>query len=203
MEYDTLILKCSESIMDLFTPELQKGFYIMSVEGRTLFEFLTEDCCLSRSYISEKIKTIFINGGPVDDIYHTCIREDEECALSGAMPGLVGAMMRIGSPYAPMRESITAKQEQVADSGREIRIMLKLFNVILSDTGRDFLYQGIILNKQRLYDFFIKNNHKINNCSMEILFNSMPIENVLLNAFVQAMKELVFLKIETVHENKS
>ena len=67
-------------------------------------------------------------------------------AISGAMPGIVGAMMRIGSPYAPMRESITERDKDITVTGKPVFVKLKLFNVILKDLGGGFIFSGITLD---------------------------------------------------------
>ncbi len=127
--------------------ELQGGFYIEAKEGISLISFLTDNCRLSDKYISNKIKTIFHNGNPVDDLKTARLRNGSVIALSGAMPGLVGAMMRIGSPYAAMRESITEKGGSIAETGRKIEVMLKLFNVVLKDLAGKFISRGVIMER--------------------------------------------------------
>ena len=55
-------------------------------------------------------------------------------ALSGAMPGLVGATMRRGGYYARMREGITHEETGKADGGGEQGfVVVKLFNRPLAD----------------------------------------------------------------------
>lgn len=201
MEYDIILLECSETINDLLNPMLQKGFYVLSVEGRTVIEFLTEDCSINSGYIQQKIKTIFINGGPVDDIFNTRIKDGEEIALSGAMPGIVGAMMRIGSPYAPMRDNITVKPEEIINTGKKILVGLKLFNAILSDKGMDFLYNGILLTRQRLYDFFVRNESEIRKNCIGISINGSYIETSLILDSFKNQKELILLRIKPYNEN--
>lgn len=132
---------------DVIYSELQNGFYVETAEGASIRTFLTEFCGIPENYIKEKIKTIFYNSSPVDDLDSVKISERSVCAVSGAMPGIVGAMMRIGSPYAPMRESITGRGGDAAASGREVLVKLKLFNVVLKDLGRGFISRGVILDR--------------------------------------------------------
>jgi len=185
-------------------PELQKGFYISSNEGKTVYSFLTDTCGMSETYISEKIKTVLIGGGPVDDIFNTEIKDGGTCAISGAMPGIVGAMMRIGSPYAAMRESITVKPHKSAESGKNIIIELKLFNVILSDMGIHFLKQGILLNRGRVFEFFKMRREEIYSDCREILLNDSPVEkHKITDEEYGGIGELVILKVEIEDENNS
>lgn len=184
-------------------PELQTGFSISSKEGVTIYSFLTDYCGISGEYISEKIKTIMINGGPVDDIFHTKIHHGGVCALSGAMPGIVGAMMRMGSPYAVMREGITVKPEGSEESGREILVDLKLFNVILADKGIYFLKRGILLQEKRIINLFKKNGDDIFSCCREILFNGEPLDFKKSVTDGVSMDRLINLKLEIEDESKS
>jgi hypothetical protein len=203
MIYDTLILKGPESVADLFKPELQKGFYIISYQGQTLYDFLTEDCGIDSGYITAKIKTVFINGGPLDDIYKTKIKEGAVCALSGAMPGIVGAMMRIGSPYAPMRESITVKPDDSAKSAKEILFELKLFNVILSDIGSDFLQKGIIFSKHRILELLNKHKKIIIENKCQVSLNNVSSELQAIDYYEKNLNETVKFILVPDNESKS
>ncbi len=130
--------------------ELQSGFLVSSVEGITLTSFLITSCNIPDPYIREKVKTIFHNGNPVDDPHCTRLKDGSVVAVSGAMPGLVGAMMRMGSPYAAMRESITDRSENITETGHSIYVRLKLFNVILNDLWSGFLNNGLIFEKEKI-----------------------------------------------------
>lgn len=143
-----LIIKNIPEAADIIHYELQGGFYIETESGITLLSFLVQSCSMPENYIEEKIKTIFHNGNPVDDIKTTKLYGDSVVAISGAMPGLVGAMMRIGSPYAAMRESITDKGDSEGTIGEKILVKLKLFNVILSDYGKRFSENGVIFERE-------------------------------------------------------
>jgi hypothetical protein len=133
---------------DLIYYQLQDGFYVKALSGTAILTFLTDFCKIPENYISDKIKTIFHNGNPVDDIKNVKLYEGSVVAVSGAMPGIVGAMMRIGSPYAPMRESITEKGDEKGIAGETIYVKLKLFNSILKDHGERFAGEGVIFDKK-------------------------------------------------------
>jgi hypothetical protein len=204
MEHDTFLLKCSYTITSLFIQELQKGFYIPACEGKSLYSFLNEDCGISEEYISRSIKTVLIDGGPVDDIFNTKIKDGGACALSGAMPGIVGAMMRIGSPYAPMRESITVKPDKTDLSGKLINFELKFFNIVLTDMGLPFLKNGILLKKERVFELFTKHQDDIYSNCRKISLNGALIgkqKEIVIDK--EKISSLVILKIELEDENKS
>jgi len=202
MAYDTIVFKCSGMIMNLFRQELQKGVYIQSVEGKTLYEFITEDCSISDEYISQKIKTVLIDGGPVDDIFNTKIHDGGSCALSGAMPGIVGAMMRMGSPYAAMRESITVKPGKTDNSKKEIKLGLKLFNMILSDKGNDFLKRGVMIEKGRVLELFQQHGDELASGCSEIAVNGFQsVQKPFVAGEFGPADDLVILKVEIDSEN--
>lgn len=204
MEYDTLLLKCGDGLLSIFMPELQRGFYIRSYEGETVHSFLVDACCMDEDYIAEKIKTILINGGPVDDIFNTGLVGGTTCAVSGAMPGIAGAMMRMGSPYAPMRESITVKPSGSPESEKEILVTLKLFNVVMHDLGPDFLKNGILVDKERVLELFSSHGEEISSGCRAILFNNVPLDpRILAGGGPAGISELVKLKVETEYENNS
>ncbi len=202
MKYDTLLIKCHNHLTGHFMQELQKGFYVLSKEGKTIHLFLTEDCGISDDYISSKVKTIFINGEPVDDIFNIQVKENGVCALSGAMPGIVGAMMRAGSPYATMRKSISARPDNTVESGKKIILKLKIFNTILFDMGINFLKKGILLKKNRIIELFLKHGKDIYADCREIILNDSIIQKEeIIENLQNKSDELVLLKIETDHEN--
>lgn len=185
-------------------PELQKGFYIATLEGTSVYSFLVDTCRMDESYIVQKVKTVLINGGPVDDVFNTGITGGGTCAVSGAMPGIVGAMMRMGSPYAAMRESITVKPGRSQEHGEKILIMLKLFNVVLSDRGPGFLKAGILVEKKRVLDLVAACRGEIAGDCREIMLNDSPFNADMLNAGeYERIGELVILKVEIEDENNS
>ena len=143
--------------------ELQSGFYVISVDAVNIRSFLKDFCRIDEQYIKNKIKTIFHNGNPVDNIDSVKVRDGSVLALSGAMPGLVGAMMRIQSPYAVMRDTITDKGGEIISSGKDICVRVKLFNVVLHDWAMDFISRGVILDKSDLIRIFKKLPQLVNN----------------------------------------
>jgi hypothetical protein len=85
-------------------------------------------------------------------------------------------MMRMGSPYAAMRESITAKTNEPIESNKRIIVLIKFFNIVLHDLRSDFLQKGILLEKSRFHKLLVKNESDlVINCK-EILLNFSTIE---------------------------
>lgn len=136
-------------------PLLQQGVIIPVRPGQTVEGFLLNHLGLSPGYIAQNVSTVFLNGKPVDDIQTAVIREDNTLALSGAMPGLVGAVMRRGSYYSSFRDTVTHDSSQSPDernTRKEILLRIKLFNKILRELGPRLLLIGVIATPLQLLD---------------------------------------------------
>jgi hypothetical protein len=135
---------------------LQQGFDVPVLLGSTLQNLLEVQWQLNADYVKKRITTIFLEGRPVDDLTAAIIRENSVVALSGAMPGLVGATMRRDGFYANLRSNITYRELIPGIAPRVGRIRVKIFNILLPELGPDFLRSGIILNSTEL-SYFLKN----------------------------------------------
>ncbi|MDP3176443.1 MAG: hypothetical protein Q8M76_00980 [Spirochaetaceae bacterium] len=143
---------------------LQAGIALESRAGLSLREFMRETLFFPDPYIEGAVSTVFLDGKPVDDIDSARVGEGSLVALSAAMPGLVGAVMRRNSPYASFRESITYGagaeggsglrpggdgRDADAAAGREAprcAVRVKLFNSVMRDRGPDILSRGVIVS---------------------------------------------------------
>jgi hypothetical protein len=126
-----------------FFPLLQKGFALGVLAGCPLRAFLRDGLGLSAEYIEARIQTIFLDGKPVDDIDTALIRDGATLALAPAMPGLMGAMLRRGGYYAPMRSGITHRGDAAPQRIGQGRIVMKLFGMALRELGPMLLERGI------------------------------------------------------------
>lgn len=144
-----------ENLIDFF-PIMQEGFHVPAQVPCTVRDILSDQFGLSNEYISERITTIFIDGKAIDSLDDSLIRNNSTIALSAAMPGVVGATMRRGSYYAAMRGAITCTDRGKADVGREGMVCVKLFNMLLTELGPEFLNKGIVMTAAHLSDFFLQ-----------------------------------------------
>jgi hypothetical protein len=115
---------------------------------------LCEQVGLSPQYVEDRIKTIFLDGKPVDDIDSAVIRNGSTLALSAAMPGLVGATLRRGGHLAPLRSQIAYREEKKVASRREGIVVLKLFNLLMGELGPNLLKRGVIVRREDLKSLF-------------------------------------------------
>jgi hypothetical protein len=149
-------MKRSE-IAVVFSPQLpssllrlfQKGLEIEVDLGTDLVTLLRSDLCLTEEGI-DRIQTIFWQGKPVDDLHNCRTVQGGILALSAALPGLVGACLRRGGAWAPLRSSITHDQGEAEESPSTGTIIVKLFNFMLREVGPMLLARGIILNGKEL-----------------------------------------------------
>ena len=82
------------------------------------------------------------------------VKDGATLALSGAMPGLIGATMRRGGVLASFRSGISYDPRGNTRSGGNGRITLKLFNLLIDELGPRFLSRGIWTTHSRLKALF-------------------------------------------------
>jgi hypothetical protein len=114
-------------------PLLQEGVRIKTRVGLTIQGFLEQELGLSPEFIAGKIKTVFLDGRPVDDYNRAVLKDGSVLSLSGALPGLVGATMRSGGFFASLRSGITYQEADKPVSQQEGNITVKVFNILLKD----------------------------------------------------------------------
>lgn len=151
-----LHLDISLNQFNLFTELLMSGVYVKTCFiGKSIYDFLFYELQLDDDFINNRIGTIFLDGMPIDDLFSTKLKRDSRIALSSAMPGLVGAIMRLGSPYASMRQDITYKgtYKENSDCGY---IFLKLFNLLINVIGGKILKMGVFIEPLEIIDYLVK-----------------------------------------------
>jgi hypothetical protein len=174
-----LVLQVEEETYTLLTAKLpvllQKGFMVTMRPGLSVGKFLRQH--LPPEYIARRISTVFLDGKPVDDIDGAILRDGSTLALSGAMPGLVGAVMRRGGYYSSFRDSITyCKQEETHRTDpEEGMIRLKLFNLVMKDLGPVFLEIGVYLETE-LFIGFLEQQRKLIGFCRQALLDRTPVE---------------------------
>lgn len=170
-----LLLSMQPDQLGEFFVLLQRGVKVVGHVGCTLDRLLIQQWGISQDYAAERITTIFLDSRPIDDITTAVIRADAVLALSGAMPGLVGATMRRGGYYAAMRAGITHHDNVGADDDRIGTVRVKLFNLLLPELGPGFLKRGIILSASELGEFLKGRSDSFWQGCHSVLLNSVPI----------------------------
>lgn len=149
-----LSLYFEERAIPKFFGILQKGFMMKAQVGCNLTSLFCDQFGISPEYFEERVQTIFLDGNPVDDAYSAIVKDGSHIALSGAMPGLVGAVLRKGGFYSPMRSEISYRKKGKTESPKEGVVFLKIFNLLLMDLGPALLRKGIWVGGKELQDFF-------------------------------------------------
>ncbi len=147
---DITELSLTDSDLDQLPPLLQSGFDIEVETGGTVRDLLRSQWGIPEEVVESRISTIFLNGKPVDDLDATIVRDGATLALSGAMPGLVGATMRRGGVIAGFRSGITHRESGCGDACGKGLLHVKIFNLLIPELMPLFLSRGILLPSERL-----------------------------------------------------
>ncbi len=124
--------------------------------------------------IEKKIETVFVNGRPVDDIDGLRLADGDTIALSAAMPGLVGAAMRRGGFYAPLRSTITYAGTSSPAEGTAGMITVRLFNTLIGELGPRLLADGVLIECGRMEEFFSGRDAHFRALCTEVLLDGAP-----------------------------
>lgn len=138
---------------------LQKGVQLrlpdnVGSPGVSVIEFLLEVLNLSEDSFKDEVRTMMRNSLVVDNPGKTFLKSGDILVVSGAMPGLVGAMLRSDSPIKILRSTISGENDNsdLADqTSQENRqpgfITFKAFNTVLRDHLDDILEYGIYIEE--------------------------------------------------------
>ena len=121
--------------------------------GCSVKDLLCRQFRLDESYVDRRITTIFLDGKPVDAIGAARIREGSTLALSAAMPGLAGAILRRGGALASLRANIPCEDGKGEAPERDGVITLKLFNLLAPELAPGFLRGEVLLPAAEAEEF--------------------------------------------------
>jgi hypothetical protein len=137
-----------------FFPLLQKGFVVKARVGVSFQTFLRDHFGLSPEYLRDRVKTIFLDGKTVDDPDQTLVVDGSRLALSAALPGLAGAILRRESPFAGLRSRVAEEEKDLSETPPEGFVHLKVFNLLLPELGPAFLRKGILIPREDFQEFW-------------------------------------------------
>jgi len=137
-----------------FFPLLQRGFLVTAHVGCTLERLLCRQWGIAPEYVASRITTIFLDAKATDDVNSAIVRDGATVALSGAIPGLVGATMRRGGYLAAMRGAMTHQETATDATDRIGTVRVKLFNILLPELGPEFLKRGLLMSCAEAAAFF-------------------------------------------------
>jgi hypothetical protein len=146
-------LYLEESSIPVFFRLLQQGFGVKVQTGRSVKSVLCDQLVLDPEYVANRIQTLFLDGKPVDDINSAIIRDGSTLAISAALPGLAGRVLRRGGRFASMRSTISHRETTESERPKEGVVSIKLFNIPLKEMGATFLKNGVWIEGKDLEDF--------------------------------------------------
>lgn len=120
--------------------------YITARDGASMADFMVRDLGLTPEFVEQNVQTVFLNCSPVDDFATARIHDGSVVALSAALPGLVGAVMRKSGFLASLRQGITKGAEPgVKETGTPVTVRVKAFNLLREPLARLFFRKGVLL----------------------------------------------------------
>jgi len=149
----SLYLEVSPEQFARFHSLLREGFLVEAEPGCSIKALLCEQFMVSPEYLEARVQTVFLDGKPVDDLDRTEVPGGATLALSAAMPGLVGATLRRGGYYAPLRSEIPCREQGTLTETGAAMVLVKLFNLLGPELAPTFLARGIWLSGRRLREF--------------------------------------------------
>ena len=139
-----LLLTVSNDLLDSLCLLTGGGFEVHVRFGCSVTELLCGQLGIDADYLAGRIQTILLNGKAVDDPATAIVSPGSTLALSAAMPGIAGAMLRSGSHYAPMRSPISHDSGiDPPPSGGQGHVAIKLFNMLQQELGPHLLRGGV------------------------------------------------------------
>jgi len=155
----SLIVKAE--LIPIFFQMLGQGFKVNAQIGCSVKELICNQLGIHEDYLTERIQTIFLNAKVVDDVKSAIVNEGSVLALSGAMPGLAGAILRSGGIYAGMRSQISHEENRPVSQLKKGSITLKLWNLVVKELGPTFLQRGIWLKGEEIRSFIERHGEEL------------------------------------------
>jgi hypothetical protein len=149
-----ITLAPAENLWMYFFPFFQSGVHLKGKIDVTIKKFLVEEIRIDPKYLEKRIQTVFLNGKAVDRLDSAIVRDESVLTLSAAMPGLLGATMRVGSHYASMRSQVSHHLDSAEVKPGEGRVLLKVFNLLIHELGPGLLRRGVWIAGPRIEAFF-------------------------------------------------
>lgn len=192
----SLSLTLKPDLFYLFSPLLQQGVIIITEVGRSIKDLLLSDLGITPEYLENRVQTVFLDGKAVDDLESAVIHEGSTLALSGALPGLVGATLRRGGAYAALRRAITLSSGKESIPQKEGRVVIKLFNLLVPEIGPPLLARGFWFSGKDLDQFLKKRDEKFWSGCLTARIGEQKIDSITLKGVIWAgYNEPILLRV--------
>lgn len=194
-DHHSLELHLTPELVAIFFPLFQEGAEVEVEVGSTIRKMLAEQFGISADYQTSRITTIFLNHKAVDDAVTALVEDGATLALSGAMPGLVGATMRSGGHLSTLRDGITYRNPDKVPEAKRGRIRLKLFNLLLKELAPRILLRGILLEAERFQQLLSDQPESFRPRGVWLDGHQLPTEQLRADAATVAVGSLLELKV--------
>ena len=195
----SLSLTLRPDLLYLFSPLLQIGVIIITKVGCSIKDLLSRDLGITAEYMESRIQTVFLNGKAVDDLDSAIIHDGSTLALSGALPGLVGATLRRKGTYASLRRAITLSEEKGAVLQKQGRVVVKLFNLLVPELGPHLLAQGVLISGKNLEQFFKEQDERFWSGLRGAEVDGRPVDGTSLRKIDWSQsKDFILLKLKPI-----
>jgi hypothetical protein len=179
-----------------FTPLFSRGVQVSACLECSLKELMCRQIGLAEDYLENRVQTVFLNGHPVDDVSRAIVAEGATVALSAAMPGLAGAVLRKGGALASLRKDITYRNEASARETCEGRAIVKLFNMTTREVGPLLLARGIWMEGAELREVLDRCEDLLRKGCRQAILNNSPISLDDLKSRIKD-EDTLFLQVDT------
>lgn len=134
---------------------LQRGFDVSFCTGSSVRSILVDQFGISPELVEKDLRTVFVNGKPVDDIDTATPKDKDVLAIASPMPGLAGITMGRNSPTSGFRADITycSDSDSEESAGAPGVLTLRLFTTAADRVGKHFLSRGVTVSSAKLLEF--------------------------------------------------
>jgi hypothetical protein len=179
-----------------FTPLFSRGVRVSACLECSLKELICRQIGLAEDYLENRVQTVFLNGHPVDDVNRATVGEGATVALSAAMPGLAGAVLRKGGVLSTLRKNITYRNDASSRETCEGRVIVKLFNMTTREVGPLLLARGIWMEGAELSELLDRCEHLLRKGCRRIILDNSPTGLDDLRSCIKD-KDTLFLQVNT------
>ena len=189
-------LEVETRLLPIFFQLLGEGVKMVVPTNCSVKELLCQHLDIQEEYLKNRIQTLILNGKAVDNVDSATVGEGSTLALSGAMPGLVGAILRSGGVLAPMRRQISHSQTESGAKHDTGEVKLKLFNLVVRELGPAFLKKGVWIKGNRLQEFISQYDSELmQGCkALKLDDNTLKIDQL---TQIDLSNKSIFLQITT------
>ena len=152
------------------------GMKVRTHSGCSIADLLCGQLGIDPRYLAERIQTIFLDGQVVDHPETAIVRSGSTLALSAAMPGIAGIMLRKCSPYSLMRSQLSYRQQDAPAGSDETVVMLRLFNMLQGEIGAELLRRGIHIAGRAFQDLLHRRPDGFRSGILEVEIDGAAVE---------------------------